>query len=225
MPKTLFVDTLSPGDIVGNGFIFVEKLEDLIFPSGSRTSYANFKCPLCAEIVANQVRSIKHKYVLSCGCQNGKKKTRKLNSKNRTLYHSWYSMHKRCYNPKAHDYHNYGAIGATVCDRWHEPGGFERFELDMGEKYHPDLRLDKDIRFPGNKQYDRLTCQWVTQAVNCQHRRCSLFCIYLGQYMRLEEAANLLGLPYRMRVRQWARKGVPKKYQHLVEIVGRKDVI
>ena len=43
--------------------------------------------------------------------------------------------------------------------------------------------------------------------------------------MRLEDAVKLLKLNHRHSPSNWARRGVPKKYQHLVEIVGRKDVI
>jgi hypothetical protein len=225
MAKQRFVDTLSPGDTLGNGFIFVKKLEDQVSPGGTIRATAKFKCPYCTDVKSYNVSEIKNNYTLSCGCYRGGKIRRKIPPKNKPLYVVWRNMHRRCYDIGDKCYSLYGGSGVTVCDRWHEPGGFERFELDMAPTWKPGLQLDKDIRFPGNKQYDRVTCQWVTPLVNSQNRRNTLYCIYLDEYMRLEEAANILGLNYRTTVSQWARRGVPQKYQHLVEIVGRKNVI
>jgi hypothetical protein len=224
MAKTNFMDTLSPGDTLGAGFTFVERLEDRVFQCGSRKPYARFKCPHCERVTAHQVADVKAKKVVSCGCLKKQGRLKLLTTKNRPLYKIWGAMHRRCYNPKDTAYSYYGGRGVTVCDRWHDPGGFERFELDMAPKYRPGLHLDKDIRFPGNLEYSRLMCQWVTPLVNSQNKRNSLFCLYLGQYMKVAEAASLLGLSYRQ-VRHWKTQRVPKKYQHLLEFVERNDAI
>lgn len=224
MRRTRFVDTLSPGDLLGVGFTFVEKAEDIRYSSGFKYSAAKFKCPYCEDVRPYVVSNIKTKQTRSCGCWKDGKKLQKLTSKNRSLHKVWYGMHHRCYNPKAQHYKYYGGSGVTVCDRWHEPGGFERFELDMAPKYQPGLHLDKDIRFPGNKEYSRLTCQWVTHWENAQTKRNTVFCFYLGEYVRLEKVAQLLGVDYRTCARNWSQRGVPKKYRHLVKL-EEKNVI
>lgn len=48
-----------------------------------------------------------------------------------TEYEIWMSMKKRCQNPKAQAYKNYGGRGIKVCRRWQK---FENFLADMGTR-------------------------------------------------------------------------------------------
>jgi hypothetical protein len=222
--KPRFVDTLVPGDIVGNGFVFVEKLEDRVFPCGDKKSMARFRCPSCDTVKSYQLGDIKSKRVVSCGCFTARKKAKSLKLNHAALYVVWANMHRRCYDVKGNHYKNYGERGVTVCKRWHNPEGFERFKLDMGDKYKPGLFLDKDIRFPGNLEYSRLTCQWVSHEENCKHKRNGRYCIYNGQYMHIQDAAKILNLT-NTQIRNWKYVGIPKKYQHLIQLVEKQNVI
>ena len=221
MPKTLFVDTLSPGDIVGNGFIFVSRDTDKIELDGQVSYRAIFICPKCSKETSIAIKHAKTGKTESCGCQQ-KTKNGKTVTHHR-LYHVWYNMRKRCEDPKHKSYHSYGGRGVTVSSRWTGDNGFDNFLLDMEPTYKPGFQLDKDIRFKGNLIYSRLTCMWVTPKQNQSMLRTTRMCELNGETMTLQNAANALSLPYRNRVKKWAAKGVPKQYQHLLKIESKNN--
>jgi hypothetical protein len=82
-------------------------------------------------------------------------------------YRSWKDMRARCYNSNNSEFHNYGARGVTICDRWSD---FAKFFEDMGRR--PDeLTLD---RIDVNGNYEPSNCRWAdieTQANNKQNTR------------------------------------------------------
>jgi len=90
------------------------------------------------------------------------------------LYHVWWKMMQRCYDPELPAFRNYGGRGITVCDEWHDvgkyiawvdahlgprPGGF-------GPKGWPEFtldRIDNDGNYePGNLQW----ADWHQQRAN-----------------------------------------------------------
>jgi transcription elongation factor Elf1 len=216
MAKTLFVDTLSPGDILGNGFVFVSKDKNRVTPCGDLEYRGMFTCPICSQNFSAAVKEIKRSKTRSCGCVVRTRKGQTATHKR--LYHVWYNMIERCKNPKHKAYHDYGGRGVTISSRWTGDKGFENFLLDMSPTYKPGLQLDKDIRFKGNLIYSRLTCMWVTPKQNQSMLRTTRMCEIEGKTMTLQDAANYLGLPYRSRVKKWATKGVPKQYQHVLKL-------
>lgn len=114
--------------------------------------------------------------VKSCGCyrretigMNGKlSSTTHGQSSNPTLtYNSWNSMKQRCLNPKAPNYHKYGARGITVHPEWIE--SFEAFLRDNGER-PPGRSLDR-IDSTGN--YEPGNTRWATPMEQRHNRRAS----------------------------------------------------
>lgn len=53
------------------------------------------------------------------------------NGRRSPTYNSWVSMMRRCYDRSNNRFYCYGAVGVTVCERWHT---FENFLADMGER-------------------------------------------------------------------------------------------
>jgi hypothetical protein len=135
----------------------------------------------------------------SCGCLRVEKLLKRIvthgqsRGGHRTGEHcSWHSMKSRCYNPDNKDYHNYGARGVLVCDRWLH--SFENFFADMGRKPSPEHSLD---RYPDkNGNYEPTNCRWATDIEQARNRRNTVLVQYLGSVISLAEACGITGIAY-----------------------------
>ena len=76
------------------------------------------------------------------------------------LYRQWYTMRRRCYDPKFISYPYYGAKGVQVCDEWRTCyEAFQDWALTHG--WRKDLTLDR-IDCAGD--YTPANCRWLTAA-------------------------------------------------------------
>lgn len=74
------------------------------------------------------------------------------------LYRQWYTMRRRCYDPKFISYPYYGAKGIKVCETWRTC--FEAFQTwALANGWRDDLTLD---RINGNGDYEPSNCRWLT---------------------------------------------------------------
>lgn len=115
-------------------------------------------------------------HILSCGCSRRGKRNKNTKKKHgmigTRIYTVWLNMKRRCSNPNADNYKNYGARGIKVCDEWNE---FEPFyEWAKLNGYKEEIlpngknRLTLD-RINTNGNYEPSNCRWVdikTQANN-----------------------------------------------------------
>jgi len=72
------------------------------------------------------------------------------------LYHVWYNMIARCYDPTHQAYKRYGKRGIKVCDEWRS---FLPFLAWAKETYKPGLWLDRENN---DKGYSSTNCRWIT---------------------------------------------------------------
>jgi hypothetical protein len=79
-------------------------------------------------------------------------------------YVIWSGMLKRCNNPRARAYLNYGGRGIKVCERWY---GFAAFFTDMGES-PPGLMIE---RLDNDRGYEPGNCIWALRSVQNRNRR------------------------------------------------------
>ena len=79
-------------------------------------------------------------------------------------YARWKSMMARCYQKNAANYKYYGALGITVCERWHD---YVSFLADMGECPSREMTLDRRKNKLG---YAPENCRWTTQTEQNKNR-------------------------------------------------------
>lgn len=116
-------------------------------------------------------------------------------------YNSWANMRQRCGNPKHPDYHNYGARGIRVCERWAD--SFENFLADMGERPEGMTleRSDTDGHYePGN-------CCWATMQAQMHNIRRNLWITYKGEQMILADWSRRLGVDAGTLRREFLKNG------------------
>lgn len=79
----------------------------------------------------------------------------------------WCGMRKRCLNPKAKSYSDYGGRGIVICKRW---GSFKVFMDDMGKRPGPEYSIE---RLDPNGNYCKKNCKWATKRDQNRNTRVS----------------------------------------------------
>jgi hypothetical protein len=105
---------------------------------------------------------------MSCGCAARdaliKRNTTHGLSDTRA-YRTWKHIKNRCLNPRADNYHYYGARGISIHENWRDD--FLAFHADMGNPPN-GLSIDR-INVDGN--YEPGNCRWATPLTQIRNRR------------------------------------------------------
>lgn len=103
-------------------------------------------------------------------------------------YARWKSMMARCNNPNASNFKYYGALGVTVCERWHD---FASFRTDMGECPSVSMTLD---RLKNELGYEPGNCRWATQAEQNRNRSHCVPITHDGSTRNLADWSPIVGI-------------------------------
>lgn len=101
-------------------------------------------------------------------------------------YNVWSGMKRRCLNPTAPNYKNYGGRGIKVSKDWLK---FTSFWRDMGPTYKEGLTLE---RIDVNGSYSKENCKWATAMEQGANRTDNLRLTLNGETHHLHEWARIL---------------------------------
>lgn len=99
-------------------------------------------------------------------------------------------MKRRCYNPNAINYKDYGGRGIVMCDTWRD--SFEAFYADMGEPPTPRHSIDRYPDRDGN--YESGNCRWATSKEQSDNSTNTRVLSFNGLTMNVTEWARHLGI-------------------------------
>jgi len=131
----------------------------------------------------------------SCGCLHDEIRRRKgINAthgmSHTKVYSVWCAMRKRCTNPNAANYGDYGGKGIAVCERWNDFGSFLE---DMGEPPTPGHSLD---RIDNAKGYSPDNCRWATSVMQANNKTTTIIVTYDGVSQTLREWSQQTGISH-----------------------------
>jgi hypothetical protein len=162
---------------------------------GSRGSFWLCRC-LCGRHTVARVAVLRNGTTRSCGClsadtarERAARRNRRHGLRNSPEYAAWGAMIDRCHNTAAQAYHNYGARGIRVCDRWRS--SFTAFHADMGARPSAGHSLD---RIDNEGGYTPLNCRWATSQEQAINKRTSVYVEHDGRRLTVPEWSRLVGL-------------------------------
>jgi hypothetical protein len=131
-------------------------------------------------------------------------------------YRAYQGMKKRCYNPKARGFPEYGGRGIAVCDWWLD--SFDHFLADVGHRPSPDHSIE---RIDNNGDYEPGNVRWATKPEQMRNRRSARMVEYDGAQMSLAEAAERAGVPYKVAQERITRLGWSIERALSTKTIGR----
>lgn len=106
------------------------------------------------------------------------------------FYEVYRGILKRCYDPNAINYADYGGRGITVCEEWkHDAKAF--YDWAMANGWAEGLTID---RIDVNGPYSPDNCRWVTPKAQASNKRSNRMITYEGRTMTLSEWAEYKGM-------------------------------
>lgn len=182
-----------PIDLIGKKFGRLTVIERLENNSRGGTVW-NCQCD-CGNIKIADGERLRLGKVKSCGCllmDVARVKNFKHGLHGSKIYNVWKGMKQRCYYKNHIEYPDYGARGIIVCEEW--LNDFQSFyDWSMKNGYKDGLTID---RINTNGNYEPSNCRWVTQKVQSNNKRSSLFVIYKGKRMTVKELSEETGKGY-----------------------------
>ena len=131
----------------------------------------------------------------SCGCLNAEMVSARCRTHGLSgtpVFNVWSSMNQRCVNANDKFYHEYGARGISVCERWRE--SFENFYADMGPRPSDKHSID---RRDNDGNYEPSNCRWATRTEQARNRSNNVIISYKGKSQCIAAWAEEVGMKSR----------------------------
>jgi len=171
----------------------------VVLSEGERAGVGKVRTMNCVCDCGNEINvrlaDVRKGYTVSCGCYNKdvlvetkSKLIDGLKSSDHPLYGIWCGIIKRCGNPTANNFQNYGGRGIKVCERWRN--SFANFVSDMGER--PSGYSIERINNDGN--YEPENCKWASRKEQSSNTRIAKKILFKGEYITHSELDRQLGL-------------------------------
>lgn len=159
-----------------NGITYLRELPPYVTGPTDKTPKKGYKqrglvrciCGKEFEIVMASIISGRTK---SCGCHkiktaeentiHGLARTKGQNM--HYVYRNWQNIKTRCYNPKRHDYKDYGGRGITLSPEFHDVVTFFNYVTGL-DRYDQRAKLNLTLdRIDDDKNYERGNLRWATK--------------------------------------------------------------
>jgi len=101
----------------------------------------------------------------------------------------WRGMVRRCHDPSATGYQNYGARGVSVCERW--CSSYTTFVADLPPRLSQQHALD---RIDNDGDYEPDNVRWSTRAEQARNTRVNRVLVVGGEARTLEDWAARTGI-------------------------------
>lgn len=197
--STVSCGCIRKNDLTGKRFdrlTVLEKCPVEYTKSGNRVFKWRCRCD-CGNVV-NVVHSNLVKGVTgSCGCMQKELASERFSThgmRNTRLYGIYANMKQRCENPNNPRYESYGGRDITICPEWLGENGFENFcKWSMQNGYADNLTLDRENN---DKGYNPSNCRWVTQEVQRNNQRKTIWIEILGIKKSLKQWTDFMGWKY-----------------------------
>ena len=127
--------------------------------SKQKSIYGRYQCQYCNEEFEAIIYNVKKGATKSCGCQKASNDWIIHGLHKNKFYSTWAHMMSYCFNPKFHQYGDYGGRGITVCEEWLDIRNFIKW-ADVTFPNTSDVNLN---RINTNGNYNPENCRWATK--------------------------------------------------------------
>lgn len=175
-------------DLTGQTFTYLTVLRRDVDCGEGKKPVTKWVCRCaCGKILSVKGDSLRSGHTVSCGC----KKVKHGHANKERLYQTWKNMHRRCTNPNATRYEQYGGKGISVCPEWSDYAAFRAWALSSG--YNDTLSID---RIDGDGNYEPYNCRWADDKMQANNISRNRTFTVDGNPITMSELAERLGLSY-----------------------------
>lgn len=158
------------------------------------------KCD-CGRYVTVPGKSLRTGNTTSCGClciEHATERIVKFNTKHgkahTRLFGVWLGMRRRCNDPKADNYCNYGGRGIRVCEEWETDfNAFYTWAIENGYKDDAKRGIYTVDRIDNDKGYSPENCRLASYSEQANNRRSTRFITYKGETKSRSQWARHFG--------------------------------